>query len=72
MVDLNSSVPTLLDIYFYNKSEEKRIMALAALIEIGDRDSLEEVRFNLYKQRTERVRDFSVLALNTYYSQIRG
>ncbi len=67
-VDLTPSVPTLLDVYFYHRVEGMRIMAMAALYEIGNAESLSLVKRNLYKQRTERVRDFSISALQVYYN----
>ena len=65
-IDLTSSAPVLLDVYLYNKSEEMRIMALAALVMIGDAQSLETAEQLLYRQRSERVQNFSVLALTQY------
>ena len=67
-VNLESSVPTLLDIYSYHKSAGMRIMAVAALIRIGDSESLETVERKLYKQRTAKVRDYTIAALKGYKS----
>ena len=65
-VNLESSILTLLDIYGYHKSEGMRIMAVAALVEIGDAESLKTVEKNLYKQRTPRIRDYTIAALQDY------
>ena len=65
-INLASSAPVLLDVYLYNKSEEKRIMALAALTLIGDKESLEAAERMLYRQRSERVMNFSIAALTAY------
>ena len=65
-VDLSSSAHTLLDTYLYNKSEEKRIMALAALTLIGDKETLETAEYMLYRQNSERVKNFSIAALTAY------
>ena len=65
-VNLESSIPTLLDIYSYHKSEGMRIMAVAALVEIGNANSLETVENQLYKQRIAKVRDYTIAALQDY------
>ena len=65
-VDLTSSAPVLLDVYLFNKSEEKRIMALAALTLINDQASLDTAERLLYRQRSERVKDFSIAALTAH------
>ena len=66
-VDVTGSIPTLLDIYQYHKSSGMRIMAIAALVEIGDEEALKVVEKNLYKQRVEQVSTFAKLALASYY-----
>ena len=71
-VDLTSSASTLLDVYLYNKHEAKRIMALAALIHIGDKESLETAEYMLYRQQSERVKDFSIAALTAYKANYTG
>ena len=65
-VNQDDSVPTLLEIYNYHKSEEMRIMAVAALVGIGDIESLKTMEKLLYKQRTERVREYTIAALQDY------
>lgn len=65
-VNLDSSIPTLLDVYNYHKSEDMRIMAVAALVEIGEAESLETVEYKLYKQRDAKVRDYTIAALQDY------
>ncbi len=67
-VDLNASVPTLLDVYLYHKSEEMRIMALAAILEIGDEAAIQKAHDMLYRQISERVLNYSITALQAYYN----
>ena len=67
-VNLNSSASTLLDVYMFHKSEPMRIMAMAALVEIGDVDTIKQAHEMLYRQRSERVVDYSILALQAFYN----
>ena len=67
-VDLKSSASTLLDVYLYHKSEPMRIMAMAALVEIGDKKTIKQAHKMLYRQQSERVVDYSILALQAFYN----
>lgn len=67
-VDMTSSVSTLLDVHLYHKSEPLRIMALAAIIEIGDEKAINHAHEMLYRQLSQRVVDYSILALQSYYN----
>ncbi len=67
-VNLNSSVSTLLDVHAFHKSEPLRIMAMAALVEIGDEQALKQVHEMLYRQNSARVVDYSILALQSFYN----
>lgn len=68
-INMTPSAPVLLDVYLYNKSEAMRIMALAALIHIGDQETLETAEQMLYRQQSERVQKFSIAALTDYKTQ---
>ena len=65
-VDLAPSIPTLLDLYNYHNSADMRIMAIAALAQIGDASSLASVERTLYKQRNTKVRNYTIAALQDY------
>ena len=67
-VDLTNSASTLLDVYRFHKSESVRIMAMAALVEIGDEQTIKQAHEMLYRQRSARVVDYSILALQAYYN----
>ncbi len=67
-VDLQSSVPALLDVHLFHKSVPMRMMAIAALIEIGDEKAIEKAHEMLYRQRSERVAAYTILALQSYYN----
>lgn len=67
-VDLTSSATTLLDVHLFHKSEPMRMMALAALIEIGDENAINQAHEMLYRQRAPRVVDYAILALQSYYN----
>ncbi|MEM8484881.1 MAG: hypothetical protein AAF564_04995 [Bacteroidota bacterium] len=67
-VDLSSSVSTLLDVHAFHKSVPVRMMAVAALVEIGDEKAIQQVHETLYRQRSARVLDYSILALQSFYN----
>ncbi len=62
----SSAQPSLLDIYSFHKTEGMRIMAVVALVESGDAERVKTVENKLYKQRTEKVRDYVIAALKDY------
>lgn len=67
-VDVSNSTATLLDVHLFHKSEPMRMMALAAIIEIGDEKAINHAHEMLYRQISERVVDYAILALQSYYN----
>ncbi len=58
----------LFRIYRNDRNEDHRIMALAALLVIGDARDLERLREHVADERSERVRRQTLLALADYYT----
>ena len=66
-VDFTRVVPKLYKIYQSDENEEHRIMALAALGAIGNRNVMERLREEVTVEKSERVRRHTLLALADYY-----
>ena len=67
-VDLTNSVPALLDVHLFHKSEPMRMMAIAALVEIGDEQAIQKAHEMLYRQLSPRVAAYTILALQSHYN----
>ena len=61
------SIPTLLDIYLKHHIPEMRMMAITAVVEIGDAAAIEVIEKNIERQRVEKVRVYAKKALASYY-----
>lgn len=61
--DLSPAVPSLEEVYRSDPNQQYRLMALAALYEIGDRSSLWTVRRNVKVQTDRRVQIASIAAV---------
>ena len=66
-VDFTRAVPKLFKIYQSDENEDHRIMALAALTSIGNRDVMKLLREEVSIEKSERVRRHTLLALADYY-----
>ncbi len=66
-VDLARAVPKLYKIYRSDENEEYRMLALSALISIGNRNVIALLREDVRVEKSERVRRHTLLALAGYY-----
>ena len=66
-VKLDDAAPRLLEIYLHHEQEEYRVMALAALHAIGERETMRKLTQVYEDQPSERLRRITLAALNDHY-----
>lgn len=71
-VDFTRTVPKLYKIYRYDENESYRIMALAALGKIGDRNVMERLREDVSYETSERIRRQTLYVLAHFYKNQGG
>ena len=71
-VDFTRTVPKLYKIYRYDENESYRIMALAALGNIGDRNVMERLREDVSYETSERIRRQTLYVLAHFYKNQGG
>lgn len=63
-LDFSASVPLLLDVYAQHPDESYRLLAVAALHKIGDRQGMKKLGKLVKAEKSERVRHVTYSALN--------
>ncbi len=71
-VDFTRTVPKLYKIYRYDENEGHRIMALAALGNIGNRNVMERLREDVSYETSERIRRQTLYVLAHFYKNQGG
>ena len=71
-VDFTRTVPKLYKIYRYDENEGYRIMALAALGTIGNRNVMERLREDVSYETSERIRRQTLYVLAHFYKNQGG
>ena len=67
--DLRRTTPKLLRIYFYDRDEQRRLLALAALSAIGDDSAMLDVAQEVEHERSTRVRRLATAAVNNHFAE---
>lgn len=71
-VDFTSAVPGLYKIYQRDENEDYRIIALSALSAISNRNVMDLLRKEVGQEQSERVRKYTLFALDHFYNQHAG
>ena len=66
-IDLDEAVPFLLEVYRDHENEGTRVMALAALHAIGDREAMSDLRTRVAREASPRVKRLTIAALSEFY-----
>lgn len=66
-LDLEPTIPVLMEVYKSDPEEKYRLAAVGALHAIGDEDGMQQVRRLVFWQSSGRVQNVSLSALLDYY-----